>query len=117
MMEERIAQLEALCQAASEGPWSWIEPDRGELWSIEPDICKFGIEANYYPVAGEAPTEDDARFITEARTALPELLAEVRRLREEKSRLWAFVDEVAEMAERDNTVDIFIQELRRGVSR
>lgn len=81
MTEKRLAALEQLVQEATEGPWKWIKPDGGNLGSIQPDVCKFGIRADYYPVEGEEPTPEDAQFITEARTALPELLAEVRRLR------------------------------------
>lgn len=69
MTEERLAALEALCLNAFEGPWS-TTPD---------------VNCDVYGAVGEwlAETDDDdnAAFIAESRTALPELVAEVRRLR------------------------------------
>lgn len=68
MTEERLKALETLCKQATDGPWYWVELYGCGEGSIEPHICKFGVQAS------------DADFICEARTALPELLIEVRRL-------------------------------------
>ena len=94
MTEERLAALEVLCQAATEGPWNAAPEINYDIYSLDHGWV--------------AQTDDDANsdFIAEARTALPELLAEVRRLREclevlaqatklgaehHNSHLWAYI--------------------------
>ena len=78
MTEERLAELEALAEAATQGPWT------RRLGVVKADtdakICHF-IRSN------------NAAFIGAAREAVPELIAEIRRLweREEERDLdaWA----------------------------
>lgn len=83
MTPERLAELEALCAAATDGPWTIIEQEpcaaiNADHWDIfSPDPRE--------PVVGEGigclvANEEDARLMAEVRTALPESLAEVRRL-------------------------------------
>lgn len=67
MTPERIEELRSLCNAATPGPWvqqgsNVIAPETGE------DVA-------YYCAMR------DAEFIAAARTALPEALAEIERLR------------------------------------
>lgn len=81
MTEDRLADLERLHQQATPGPWEWRKPNRNNLGAIEPFVCSFGVNGTYDGIAGETPTSADADFICESRTALPELIAEVRRLR------------------------------------
>ncbi len=78
MTSDELNALDALCAAATPGPWSsasqredgatfdwyWVEaPTNGNVTSDHLDM-------------------DDATFIAAARTALPALIAEVRRLRD-----------------------------------
>jgi len=70
--EMEVLEAEALCKLATQpGPWVWAQDDHGRC---------IVIDANGLWVAdvGEAP--EDARFIAEARTLVPKLIEEVRRL-------------------------------------
>ena len=77
LSKDRLAEITALEAAATAGPWlreddsttltRWVTDERGVL-----DIS-FGYVGNN--------TQDDARFVAMARTAVPELLAEVARLK------------------------------------
>ena len=77
MTPERIAELRALCDAATPGPWV-IEDCLGFTASIVrtgPGVADFM----------QARTVEDNRFVAAARTALPEALDALeaeRRLRE-----------------------------------
>jgi hypothetical protein len=62
MTNEQLTELEELCEKATPGPWRISRNAR---------IFEFKLKA-------------DGRFIAAARTALPELIAEVRRLRNER---------------------------------
>ena len=66
--QAEIAELEKLCDAATEGPW----PD-GQVPLYEGSV---------------SATKDDLAFIEASRTALPRLLAEVKKLRDE-AESWA----------------------------
>ena len=105
MTDERLAELERLCAAATPGPWAWGPhnsdeeyPPNLQGYPTEPDIRDGGgkdVPVFAWPevmYAGEYEGEyfidvelPDAAFIAAARAALPELLAEVRRLRAEQS--------------------------------
>jgi hypothetical protein len=61
MTDEQLTKLEELCEKATPGPW------------------RISRDARLFPLNLKA----DGRFIAAARTALPELIAEVRRLRTE----------------------------------
>ncbi len=88
MTAERLAELDALCAAATAGPWTpsvdsdrgYVEDEYGRWWLPsfkETPFSAFGMND------GEAQAERDATFLCTARTAVPELVAEVRRLRAE----------------------------------
>ena len=76
MTDERLAALEALCQQAEKEPW---HTDSSPYNETSPFMVR---TANGWVVAEGITHVMDAEFIAYARTALPELLAEVRRLRE-----------------------------------
>ena len=135
MTDERLAQIKALCEKATPGPWRWMEdvfrqryavktrtgkyrakPGRSirDTWIglllgapdgfVQEQIKKNGIEATvasgmvdeydfkgifrlrWSDIRGECfsgmPRHEDCAFIAEARTIVPELIAEVERLRE-----------------------------------
>ena len=71
----RLARIEARAKSATDGPWEAHEEDGGVLpeWAVwMPDAGHDGAM-----VVGKA----DAEFIAHARTDVPDLLAEVKRLR------------------------------------
>jgi hypothetical protein len=86
--EERIAQIKARVEKATEGPWVrgttefsgyWIRPE----WSATDDVVHRGIEGD-----GGVLDPDDAEFIAAAREDVPWLVAELEaaemdRLKEE----------------------------------
>lgn len=78
MTEEELARLEALAAAATPGPWTErldeTRPDWRRVYGEGRDIA--------YMPPWATTVEPDAAFIAAARTAVPKLVAEVRRLRE-----------------------------------
>ena len=77
--EEQLAELERLEREATPGPWL-VEDKRG-WWRVRgPGGVAFddGSACNEYNAECDADTRD---LIVAARNALPQLLAEVRRLR------------------------------------
>jgi uncharacterized protein (TIGR02996 family) len=107
MNDERLAELERLCEVAQPGPWEVRDSDRhpafftcpsgirdwpegGLSWSILADGGDPSPAVNGWAVlfgesggdsGGIVPTHADLDFVAAARTAVPELVAEVRRLR------------------------------------
>jgi hypothetical protein len=76
--DEKLDALQALCDAANEAPWIW---DRGLLMSVPSEqIVAHGDHGDPDVICVEIG-DADADFISAARTALPALLAEVRRQR------------------------------------
>lgn len=69
MDDDELARLVALCAAASPGPW------RNDQWRDQ--VTNTAGEVLCHVHGGSA----DAAFVVASRTALPALLAEVRRLR------------------------------------
>lgn len=93
MTEERLSELEALADAATKGPWEVKHEDYGDEWWFGGSGCGQVIiegDPDSYPgipglqaVYGGHDTAD-AAFIAAARTAVPELISEVRGLRAER---------------------------------
>ncbi len=78
MTEERIAHLEALCREAMEGPWR----TNGDAVICDGTNGDPITDAYYRGrLICESAEAYNAALMAEARTALPDLLAEVRRLR------------------------------------
>lgn len=82
MTATRLAELRALADAATEGPWV-MHCDDMEVIVVQADGDRWPMAC--YPIArgmeqGESDGEDDGAFIAAARTAVPELLDEVERL-------------------------------------
>ena len=72
MTPERLAEIEARAEAATEGPWeAW---DRGIGFEVHVNAECLNSEFR------ETFRQADAEFIAAARTDVPDLLAEVRRL-------------------------------------
>ena len=51
------------------------------------DVCWFGNETTFYPIAGNEPYEEDIKFMTDAREALPYWLQEIKKLQETEKQL------------------------------
>jgi hypothetical protein len=96
LSDERLAEIEQRCAAATPGPW-WVDLDRpftlgGDTVSVEaltPDgryvereVCSCLLDTDAWP-DGPEWLEDaaNARFLAHSRSDVPDLLAEVRRLR------------------------------------
>jgi hypothetical protein len=79
--EERIKKLRALAEAATRGPWHMRSGEDVAYVDVIPGeagIC----ELPFYAIEEErGEAEADARFIAAARTALPEALDEIEKLR------------------------------------
>jgi hypothetical protein len=79
---ERIAELWALCDAATPGPWTFECLDAGSdeddasggCWQVPEPLVTASSEGDYL-------NGRNAWFIAAARTALPEALDEIERLR------------------------------------
>lgn len=90
--DEHLAELHALANAASDGPWFTSDPNEGSghgpLWHvhndayINPHLTEDEAESGFGAII-ELGSRDDAEFIAAARKAVPVLLAEVERLRGE----------------------------------
>ncbi len=72
MTDERLKELWRLCAAATPGPWEHC--GRNVVKSVSGPSVAITFSAT-------VRRHENARFIAEARTAIPELLEEVRRLR------------------------------------
>lgn len=85
LTDEEINELVVLEAKASASPWiAWIE---GETHSSGDSFIQVGTERSrlsdlYLVRDGGEATVDDLRFIAAARTALPHLLDEIRRIRD-----------------------------------
>jgi hypothetical protein len=83
MSDDELNAIEARANAATPGPWTQGEIAAGDLpyaggcFAVE----VFGATADPYAVLAECQHEADAAFIAAARTDIPALVAEVRRLR------------------------------------
>ncbi len=93
LSDERLAELEALAEVATPGPWECVVRDY-----YNTDIGGYrgatipGIAPDYEPMPDVHPAFDsvaDAEFIAASRAALPALLAEVREYRARLSRFAA----------------------------
>ncbi len=89
MTPERIAEIKARCEAATEGPWDSFDPcDRECATYCDPSGCKGhetgkhllqGPEAYNFDAEIRVSVEDGA-FIAHARQDLPDCIAEIERL-------------------------------------
>ena len=79
MNEERIKELRALCDNATPGNWN-IEKD-GTGYDVYTNHIYHGVFliAGFYALQGYS--EHDAKLFVASRTAIPELLDEIERLK------------------------------------
>lgn len=86
--DERIAEISQLCESATAGAWRWGDPDRRESrMSLYSDARGAGPIGSGFPLlwldrdSWAVIAFDDTAFIAAARTVVPELLAEIKRMR------------------------------------
>lgn len=79
MTDERFNELEIMAQSATEGPWTHINPFGKPSNRIY--ITNGLVMGEFYPICPE--NMENARFAAASRQAIPDLIAEVRRLRYE----------------------------------
>ncbi len=78
MNNERLEQLEALANKATEGPWKVTEVmGHSHVRNAEGKTV-----VGFTTIGHNCAKTCEARLIAASRTAIPELIAEVRRLRE-----------------------------------
>ena len=95
MTDKELEEIEARERAATKGPWvsdngacqqgRYGEPEGASIYSGEITIVKGGAQDEQGGEVGVV-TNEDADFIAHARTDVPRLTAEVRRLRAELAR-------------------------------
>lgn len=73
----RLAEIEARVKAATEGPWEYGKRPDGSVW-----LSTGNPERGQHYQGDWEGFDADAAFIAHARTDVPYLLAEVKRLRE-----------------------------------
>ena len=98
MTDERLAEIEARANAATSGQWEACGQERGGcecgmIWSrsagaLVMEAIQFHPALNE-PARSEAQMKLNALFVAHARADVPDLCAEVKRLREEVARLRA----------------------------
>ena len=86
MTPERLAEIEARANAATQGPWEW-HPYMGSGATLAKPNHPFH-ELNILKTTDDwPPVAADAEFIAAARNDVPALLAEVRRLQDAVERV------------------------------
>jgi hypothetical protein len=89
MTQERLNYIQADTNAASAGPWKTFAPSKtGESENVWEAVIDLPTGVYVYRVLARtlAVAANDSSFIAMSRTAIPELLAEVERLRGEVHR-------------------------------
>lgn len=84
MLETRLKELEALCAAATPGPWEAIDysgTPTGYLGVAAPGLEVFIV------APGNIVRPEDAKFIAEFTIAVPELIAIIRKMKADNERL------------------------------
>lgn len=107
MTEEQLAELEALAEKATKGAWFIVPYGDGDTFVVHSDdeqrIFFPPLLVGYSATAGSlgdpAQIESDMKFIAASRTAIPSLIAEVKRLRGEVADRAAVVEECARLCE------------------
>lgn len=97
MTQEELEAIEARANAATPGPWErWPDDvDGGDGWALVSDADgEPVVGAHPCPLEQCADAEADYAFIAHARSDVPALIAEVRRLRSERDALRVRLDQL-----------------------
>lgn len=65
----RLDKLRELAQAATPGPWEWVDPGdtyMPVLTGETANVCDFGDSEQFYPIEGTPPSDADCAFIAAA---------------------------------------------------
>lgn len=108
---DRLAEYAALAEAATPGPWC---TDAWEIYQgseYQPGISEWIGETCRGRIEGLSQDKADAAFVAAARSAVPELLAEVERLRAERDAFCDRVDTLTEVAKgnKRHVAELFAQ--------
>lgn len=98
--DNKLAEIEELCEAATQGPWRAKETFNG--YAVYRDFdgyppAPIAIARAIRPECVIGLDEDDARFIASVRTAVPMLLAALKAEREKTARLREALEDAAEL--------------------
>lgn len=90
MTPEKLSEWKKLAEAATEGPWKYNEHARDDnVFSGNRRIADvYGAR-----IGGTEQNAANATFIAAARTAVPELIAEVERLQRKNEELQGIIDD------------------------
>lgn len=107
MTDEQLAEWEALAEKATKGAWFIVPYGDGDTFVVHSDderrIFFPPLPVGYSATAGSlgdpAQIESDMKFIAASRTAIPSLIAEVKRLRGVVGDRAAVIEECAAIAD------------------
>lgn len=97
-----LDDIRATCHAATPGPWETYNPNEGSeygpLWSVANDAFHnpTGDDEPWMAVNVDTGQREDADFIAKARTDMPEMVAEIERLREANANLIRHAEALAD---------------------
>jgi len=93
MTDEELNFIGVLCNVATPGPWKYVDLNDQYLAIVRQDsdggVDDFDYASDWTDLLVDENRYADAAFMANARSDLPALIAEVRRLREENDRLRA----------------------------
>jgi hypothetical protein len=85
MTEEELAEIEARANAAAEGPWIVVDTFQGQESGVE-DAVGFSVVQPYIEFENSGLSPENARFIAAARSDIPRLITEIKRLRSDNAK-------------------------------
>lgn len=97
MTDEQLQQLAALTEAATPGPWLVSIVD-----NVNAAFCRVAPDATAHVCCYTDNRENDIAFISAARQAVPELLAEVSDLRRQLAEAQAWLERISLAAGADD---------------
>jgi hypothetical protein len=83
--EEELAEIEARANAAAEGPWIVVDTFQGQESGVE-DAVGFSVVQPYIEFENSGLSPENARFIAAARSDIPRLITEIKRLRSDNAK-------------------------------
>lgn len=101
MSPERLKEIRARCDKATEGPW-WTHSSKtrcDEVWHGKDELLGEEL-ADFYDSAFQHIGENNASFVAHARTDLPDCLHEIERLKEREEYLQRRIQELRKEVQR-----------------
>jgi hypothetical protein len=115
---ERLSEIEKRCNAATAGPWgvektdirNWIGPMRDDGHKISTIVTS--TDRENLRMMALYRNDSNAQFIAAARTDIPDLLSEIKRLREDNKRMEFGIGEQSKIIQGlDKTTDLLRAQL------